>query len=350
MTQSKNDSYARVVLDSIGPNGKRLISVEMRYWRAIHAEFMTHRDRARNAASSRAIPFYKLGKCSACDGKGKVGRDRDSCLKCNGSGSGPPIDKCSYSFAKYDAFFPEFIGTEQKGMQSGGELVEPYRSQFLQLVEQGRDFMLDLCLKMVETGAHKSLVNRYMEPWLYITVITTATEWKNFARLRVHPKAEKHFQKVAGQCMDAIAASTPQILEAGQWHMPYLRDDDEELVSRGLIDGVKGMSFGIPIPKGFDKYDSHELVTTETLKRISAGRCARLSYLTHEGIRDHNKDIELFDTLIHPKFDVDRDDDVIHASPLEHVGQASDDPNLRSGPFVGWKQFRKEFPNENMPG
>jgi hypothetical protein len=32
----------------------------MRYWRAIHAELMTHRDFSRNASSSRAIPVQKM--------------------------------------------------------------------------------------------------------------------------------------------------------------------------------------------------------------------------------------------------------------------------------------------------
>ncbi len=336
--KSSNESYARVVLDSVGPNGKRLISVEMRYWRAIHAEFMTHRDRARNAASSRAIPFYKTQTCPTCRQPDPMHAPPD-CVTCEGRGV-VVIPKCSYSFAKNDAFFPEFVGTEQKGMQSGGELVEPNRSRFLALAEQGRDFMLDLCLKMVDTGAHKSLVNRYMEPWLYITVITTSTEWKNFARLRVHPKAEKHFQKVAGQCMDAIAASVPTELKSGEWHMPYLRAED-------LLDAH---SASREISPTADEVRDGEGLYTGRLKRISAGRCARLSYLTHEGCRDQGKDIDLFSSLIHPKFEQDRDDDVIHSSPLEHVGQASADPSLRSGPFVGWKQFRKEFPNENLAG
>jgi hypothetical protein len=317
MSKSSNKSYAKVILDSVGPNGKRLISVEMRYWRAIHAEFMTHRDRARNAASSRAIPFLRF-------------KDEK------------PVPNCSYSYVKDDAFFPEFVGTEQKGMQSGGELQEPNRTDFLQLVEQGRDYMLELCKKMFETGAHKSLINRYLEPWSYITVITTATEWNNFFRLRVHPKAEKHFEKVARQCKVAIERSEPVQLRAGEWHMPYLRTEDSyDLDKIHTFDQME-------MVKNWDNKKEPSLALA-IFKRISAARCARLSYLTHEGIRDLRDDIRLFESLIHPKFEADRDDDVIHSSPLEHVGMACDGP-MRSGPFDGWLQFRKEFPNENVPG
>ena len=54
-----------------------------------------------------------------------------------------------------------------------------------------------------------------------------------------------------------------------------------------------------------------------------------------------NSDIDLFNKLIV------RDDDVIHSSPLEHVAQSAN-KSIRSGPFKGWIQFRKEFANENV--
>jgi len=75
------------------------------------------------------------------------------------------------------------------------------------------------------------------------------------------------------------------------------------------------------------------------LKKVSAGRCARLSYLTHEGKRDLQADVDLCDRLIN------RTDDVLHASPLEHVAQCFS-ASHRSGPFRGWSQYRKEFSNE----
>src|SRR3990167_8551948 len=47
----------KVVLDSVAPCGKRLTTITCTSPRIILAEINTHRDRARNAASSRAIPF-----------------------------------------------------------------------------------------------------------------------------------------------------------------------------------------------------------------------------------------------------------------------------------------------------
>ena len=51
---------ARVLLDSVSPGGVRLVTMEVRYPRFIHAEFMTHRMFSRNAGSSRALPIRKM--------------------------------------------------------------------------------------------------------------------------------------------------------------------------------------------------------------------------------------------------------------------------------------------------
>lgn len=303
--------YAKVILDSIGPNGRRLITVEARYWRAIHSEIMTHRDRARNAASSRAIPFYKEVPVYA-----------------GGQLAGMKVaDNCTFNYIDKDAFFPEFIGTEQKGMQSGDELKEPNRTKALEIINQLRLSSLRACMNLHELGVHKSIINRYLEPWSYITILMTATEWKNFYRLRIHPKAEKHFNQIAKMIKEAIDKSTPQYLESGQWHLPYVEDLDWIAVENESLDQQ-----------------------IETMKKVSAGRCARLSYLTHDGKRSIEADLGIFEKLIHPKIEEDRDDDVIHSSPLEHVAQTMVDPKYRSGPLVGWRQFRKQFPNENVEG
>lgn len=323
-----------MVLDSVGPNGKRLVSIEARYWRALHSEVMTHRDRARNAASSRAIPFIRYAKCSWCLGS-KVDNGAE-CHHCNGTGVGQLVKNCTHSHISGDPFLPEFIGAEQKGMQSGAELIEPNRSKALEAIDEMRKYSLVKCRELYELGVHKSIINRYLEPWSYITILMTATEWKNFFRLRVHPKAEKHFCKVATQIRDAIDASTPRSLQAGDWHLPYI-DSVDHNADTG--------------PFGIDLRNEEDVPKwVEHLKRVSAARCARLSYLTHDGARNMHDDLRIFETLIHPKVEEDRDDDVIHASALEHVAQASSRQDLRSGPFHGWHQFRKEFTNENVPG
>lgn len=276
----------RVVLDSISPGGKRLTTLTATYPRFIHAEVMTHRSLARNAASSRAIPWAKMREAIVND----------------------PVS-------------PIHWGAEQKGMQSGGEVEERFKVEADLTWMRARGAALFAADNLHRIGVHKSLVNRLVEPWMWITTLITATEWKNFYRLRVHPDAERHFQRIAGMMQEAMAASTPQKLAVGQWHMPFIREEDCHV-----------------------EPDLGELETwTEVLKRVSSGRCARISYLTHEGKRSLRDDLALFSKLI------ERDDDVIHASPLEHVACAAE-PTHRSGPFIGWHQFRKDFPGENVEG
>lgn len=311
---------AKVVLDSVSPAGVRLTTVELTYWRSIHCEVLTHRDRARNSASSRAIPFYREGK------------------------DGEIVQNCTYSKVANTPFIPEFIGYEQKGMQSGGEITGEDRIRAEQLIHEMRIFNLQKCKELYELGVHKSIINRYVEPWSYITVVMTATNWKNFLRLRDHPKAEKHFQKIARMLREALDRSIPKRLEVGQWHLPYTDVSDWQYlytISNDLITEllVAGNVMG--------RFNDPKL---EIMKRVSAARSARVSYLTHDGKRSMIDDMRLFSSLIHPKLEDDRDDDVIHASPLENVARSHESGGYVSGPFRGWHQFRKDFPNESVSG
>jgi thymidylate synthase ThyX len=142
---------------------------------------------------------------------------------------------------------------------------------------------------------------------MWITVVMTATEWVNFFRLRCHPDAEIHFQQIAGMIRDSLAAGSPRSVKAGDWHLPFIQDDELSL-------------------------------SIETLKKCSVARNARVSYMTHEGKRDIEKDLELFERLV-------QGSGFGHWSPHEHVAQALEKAE-RSGPFVGWKQYRKEFAQE----
>lgn len=51
---------ARVVADSINQQGNRLTTFQLRYWRGIHSELMTHRKFSRCAGSSRARPSQAI--------------------------------------------------------------------------------------------------------------------------------------------------------------------------------------------------------------------------------------------------------------------------------------------------
>lgn len=293
-----SDFAVKIIEDSITAAGRRLTTITATYPRFIHAEIMTHRDRARNAASSRAIPWPKMKEMIV---------------------SSPVI--------------PLAWGAEQSGMQAGGEIPERMHDLARQLWLDACDNALRYADMLANIGRtffqfypllaqpgdeeikiHKSIPNRITEPWMWITVVMSATEWKNFFRLRCHPDAEIHFQKIAGMMRDALDASVPAFRNPDEWHLPFVQPDERESI------------------KDIDQ-----------LAKISTARCARVSYLTHDGKRSAEADLALFSRLC-------QGSGFGHWSPHEHVAAASSHRDHRSGPFVGWTQYRKFFSHENLPG
>jgi thymidylate synthase ThyX len=266
----------KVVLDSIAPNGKRLTTLEVTMPRFLLAQFNTHRSMSRNAASSRAIPTAKM------------------------------LERVEqYPFVPYE------WGTNQRGMQAGPSLAGDAAEQAREIWLACRDEVLAHVRRLHELGVHKQLANRLLEPFMWVTVIVSATEWANFFTLRCHEDAQPEFQKVACMVAEALAGSTPQPVAVGSWHLPYIQPDERSL----------------PL---------------EVQQQCSVARCARVSYLTHDGKRDIEKDKELYDRLLHGS-------GLGHWSPFEHVAtpKAAEGPDPREGNFKGWLQYRKMFPNEN---
>jgi hypothetical protein len=121
-------------------------------------------------------------------------------------------------------------------------------------------------------------------------------------------------RRVAELMQIAVDDSKPVTVEEGDWHLPLVTASERS-----------------------------EVGDLETLIKISAGRCARVSYLTHAGVRDHDADIGLHDRLVSSG----------HMSPLEHPARPLSAEELEagewSGNFRGWKAARKDVPNEDNP-
>jgi thymidylate synthase ThyX len=268
---------ARILLDSISPAHVRLTTMEVRYPRFIHSELMTHRNFSRNSGSSRAIPIRKM------------------------------IDA-----VRGEPAMPLWWGRNQAGMQARDEIDEPTRA----LAEAEWKRALDDALIHAERLAssdinlHKQLVNRILEPFAWITVIVTATEWANFFTQRTHEDAQPEIRRIAEMMLAAYRASTPRPLGFGEWHTPLILPDEETALSQ------------------------------DERLQISVARCARVSYLSHDGTRDHAKDIELYERLVGGGANG-------HWSPFEHVATPLRDASTWSGNFRGWEQYRKRFAQEH---
>lgn len=296
---------AKVICDSISPDDIRLTTLQLRYPRFIHAEFMTHRVFSRNARSSRAVPVERMIE--------------------------EVLD---------DPATPSHWGKNKRGMQADEESDEPVSLGFGTYTRETawRRAMFEavgVARAFADAGYHKQIVNRLLEPFMHIDTLVTSTEWSNFFALRDEPGAQPEMQELARAMKAAMEASTPKLLQPGQWHLPYVdaQIEDDGLQSYRRAIGEFGMHF----------------LEVEDAKKLSVARCARLSIKPFDGNDTIEAELARFDRLMgaHPK----------HASPAEH--QATPDYQLgddwgnpywkhpeEHGNFRGWRQYRKMIPGE----
>jgi thymidylate synthase ThyX len=276
---------AKIILDSINETGHRLTTFELTLHRYELASFNTHRLFSRNSASSRAIPIAKQME---------------------------KIEK--------DLAYPIEFGTNQPGMQAGppleGEALEQARAEW---VCASQDAMVHV-EALSNLNVHKEVANRLLEPFMWHKIICTSVDYGNFFKLRAHKDAQKEIRELAYKMFDIYEDSQPQLLTDGQWHMPYITDEDQD--------------------------------TDYDLRKVSAARNARVSYLNHDGKRDLDKDIDLFEKLT--------DREPKHDSPLEHVAvpckdnlfylYSADYETSIVGNFPGWLQLRHENLKDALAG
>lgn len=218
-----------------------------------------------------------------------------------------PVHRMMARVAETPALPIGFRG-EQKGMQGGPYLVKDVQDQARAVWLSARDEAVAHAERLVELGVHKSIVNRLLEPFLPHTVIVSATDWRDFFAQRCNDLAQDDIRWLATKMQDAYEFSDPRELDYGAWHLPYVT-----LVEQDQLGEVAAC-------------------------QVSAARCARVSYLTHDGRRDPAEDINLYWRLVNA--------DPPHASPLEHVAT----PALNgTGNFHGWRQLRHLVLREPQP-
>jgi hypothetical protein len=289
-------TYAKIIADSIGVDAPRLVTFELQYPRIIHAEFMTHRVFSRNASSSRAVPVLRV------------------------------IENVLANPA-----MPAEWRMNEPGMQGFTTADEHTVEAAQRIMAMAAQAAVNFAKQLDCMGLHKQHVNRLTEPFQYIKVVVTSSQWKNFFGLRDHEAADPTIQKLARLMHEAYDASTPTLLSDTENHLPYITEEDFDRAEL------------------FRSQSGSQLTLIDILRRMSAARCARVSYNNFKGeVPKITSDLSLYDKLVVSQ--------PVHASPTEH--QASPDIFLgvnsgwrypeKHGNLVGWQQFRKFISNENL--
>jgi hypothetical protein len=261
--------------------GDVLTTLVLTYPRTILAECLTHRAWSRNTSSTRAIPAKKMR-----------------------------------AMVRQEPFIPNHIGQHQAGMTPGAELTGWKRKAAETIISLGRYPALAQNYLLERLGVAKGISGRYLEAWMWVRQVVTATDWKNFLLLRNHKDAEPHFRELA-RCIarelvhvgavnlidDYIGkhgmsyCDYVQTLQPGSWHVPFIGTAEAKL-------------------------------SIEDKLMVSAARCARTSYtVTGSKASELSADIALAKRLR----------EQFHLSPFEHQARASNDFRY----FANFKSFQQ---------
>ena len=297
---------AKVIADSVCPQGVRMTTMEIEYPRFILAELNTHRMLSKNSASSRAIPV-----------------------------------KAMHEFIKANPATPVSWGKNQPGMKANEDVGSAVATEAEQIWNRAKDDALHWADALAHKLAiHKQIANRITEPWMTMKTVISGTEWNNFFHLRNHADAQPEIKALAEAMTVAYTTHLPVPLKPGQWHLPYI-------------------TIAEYVPTGELQYlnNNFDPISLEEAKIVSASCCAQVSYRKNDDSFDKAK--KIYDQLILSE--------PVHASPIEHqatpmdvdsmcrfepdtwqpgVTHVSANSDLWSGNLRGWIQHRKLIRNE----
>lgn len=249
---------ATIIADSINECGDRMVTYELVYPRFIHSELMTHRMLSKNAASSRAVPYAT-----------------------------------NIELVKESPAMPVHWGKNQPGMKANVELDKTIIDGLKGVWISALKSVISHTIVMNDSGLHKQVINRLLEPWTMMKTVISGTEWENFFWLRDHKDAQPEFAELARCANKAREKSVPIILYPGEWHLPYIATKRED---SGLL------SYWT---------DEYTEVTLEEAKTISVSCAAQVSYRKLDDTLEKAK--KIFGML-----NIGSTDKPCHASPLEH--------------------------------
>jgi hypothetical protein len=335
---------AQIVADSIC-NGHRITTMKVTMPRIVLAEAKTHRVMKR---TDEGLEVYEIPG---------IGFNDDEMLSRNSASSRAiPFNKMVESVMN-DPFIPIAWQKDHKGMQGteyfeDDDGMEMTASELNLMWLRARDNAVVEATLLNKAGASKQLCNRLLEPFMYHTVLVTATEWENFFHLRCPQyggdhgldqevyfrskkdalrylqgkgvdiskllrstdlewlqinkgQAEIHMMALAEAIWDQFQSSTPKELKPGEWHIPF---------GDSIIFGImEQMENPIKVELGTGKTLEDNLQSKKI--KIATAKAAQTSYtVVGEDGREtpYDKLIDLHDRLLASG----------HMSPFEHCAQA----------------------------
>lgn len=209
---------AKIVADSVSPDGVRLTTFECVFPRIILAEVNTHKMLSKNSASSRAIPVERM-----------IQRVLE------------------------DPYVPTHWGKNQRGMRADEDVSPDDAYASRQRWLWARDSAVSSAERLLQYGIHKQITNRLLEPFMWHTAVITGTEWSNFFNLRDTKDAHPDFRDLAHAMRELYdKRDDVRAVNCGDWHLPYV--DPSEA------------------------FDAEVLGKPDWACKVSVGRCARVSY------------------------------------------------------------------------
>lgn len=330
----KSNIRVEVVLHSISEAGQEIITFLRDYPRIVHAEDLKHRMFSNSAASSRAIPFNKMVQQL----------------------EGIPVRFGKNTSGMQDAGVHD-ANVEGDTWDTSSELDVTEKLSPEEAWYRAREDAIKWSERFNKAGFHKQVSGRLTEPFQMIRVLTTATELDNYYWLRDDVAADPTIREVARCMREAHKQSVPQMLKAGQWHLPFV-----DVIYRESVSGETKQLF-------FEDSGSMDVLDLQDAIKVSCARSAATSFRnTDYGLE---KSLQVYDRLING--------DKVHAGALEHcatpmkstegspmaisgigvmnhrfnprtwqggISHVDKNGNLWSGNFQGWVQYRKLVPNE----
>ena len=183
----------QILADSISPEGKRLTTFQLKFWRAILPEITRHRVFSFCVRSSRANPTINL-----------------------------------INQVKNTPYGPSHWGMNQKGMVADNELSGKALEVAQYTWKTAALAMADCAESLKDAEVHKQVVNRLLEPFTYSDMVLAGTDFDNFFDLREAPDAQPEIRELAFAMHKELDASTPVELKEGEWHLPYISAEDRD--------------------------------------------------------------------------------------------------------------------------